>query len=400
MTAAPLYFDYNASAPMGQAAIEAMTAVFAQAGNPSAPHRNGRAMSQIVSTAREQVGAAMGVCANDIIFTGSGTEAVNTAIWSALNAGCKRLFVSSMDHPASLNAAKTFGSVMGADIVVETMPVYTENDSKTGVYRGGLNLNHLSEQLENWDAKDGKPFVCLSVANSEIGIIQDLEPIADLVHERGGFLIIDAVQGLGKLRADEFGAFSADYLAVSAHKIGGPQGVGALFVNPDAPFFPLLNGGGQEKRRRAGTMNVAGIAGFGAACSALGSADDLALKNNKIKALRDKLESKLQALEPDMVIFGQAAPRLANTLYFALPDLSSSSIMMLLDLEGICVTTGMACSSGKTNASLALSAMGVEGLAPKGAVRISLGTEHTDANIDEFLVKWVKIRGLALKGAA
>jgi len=233
--------------------------------------------------------------------------------------------------------------------------------------------------------------VAVAVANSETGVIQDAARIVDLVGDMNGLLLFDAVQALGKIPLSVAGL--ADYIAVSAHKIGGPQGVGALYVSPDAPFSSLMIGGGQEKRRRAGTLNVAGIAGFGAAAKTM---PDM----THISDIRDKIEAGLKALEPNLVIFGDRAPRLPNTSFFAVPDTASSTLMMGLDLEGISVSTGLACSSGKTGASRAVTAMGLADKAPKGAIRLSLGYTSTAEDADIFLKAWTKIRRRAFRGAA
>ena len=375
----PLYLDYNASSPARPEVIAAMNAALLTPGNASAPHGFGRSASKLVEDGREAVALAMGVCAQDLIFTASGTEAVNTAIKSAVDAGCKRLLVSSMDHPASFLMAEAVGTK------VDFIPA-NEN--------GQLDMNWLADTLNNWDEKDGKPFVSMVAANSETGVLQDVEQATDIVQTANGLILVDAVQALGKIPM----TFMPDYLAVSAHKIGGPQGVGALYVSPNTPFSSYMVGGGQEKRRRAGTLNVAGIAGFGAAANTLSNKamSDL----NHTRAIRDAIESGLKAMEPELIIFGENAKRLPNTSFFAVPDTASSTLMMALDLENISVSTGLACSSGKVGASRAVTAMGLSDKAPKGAIRISLGYSSKPEDADIFLQAWAKIRRHALKGAA
>jgi len=343
-------------------------------GNPSAPHKDGRAAAKLINDAREVVGLALGVCAQDIIFTGSGTEADNTAVHSAVVHGCKRLLMSSMDHPATTLTAERSG------VAVEMIPVNEH---------GQTDMGWLKKRLANWNESDGRPFVSLVAANSETGVIQDTETATELVHEASGLILIDAVQTLGKLPM----TYIPDYLAVSAHKVGGPQGVGALYVAPGAPFDPLLNGGGQERRRRAGTMNVAGIAGFGAACKAM---TDL----SHTQVIRDAIEAGLKEMEPDLYIFGEGAERLPNTSFFAVPDTPSKTLLMALDLAGVSVSTGIACSSGKAQVSKTIQAMGVDTRAPKGALRISLGYTSKPEDADGFLSAWTKIRRKALRGAA
>ncbi len=376
MSAAPksrIYLDYNATCPVTARVKAAMSEAWNVIGNSSAQHKDGRAAAGIIGQAREALGLAMGVCAQDIIFNGGGTEGDNTAIYSAMRAGCKRLLISGMDHPATLLAAENFGAVH------EVIPADRE---------GRSDMDWLAARLAAWDASDGRPFVAMVAANSETGVIQDIERASALVHDAGGLVLVDAVQALGKIEM----SFQPDFMAVSAHKIGGPQGVGALFVAPDAPYTSLLSGGGQERRRRAGTQNVAGIAGFGAAVSPL---QDL----SHCEALRGHLESELQALEPHITVFGMGAKRLPNTSLFALPDVSSMTLMMQLDIEGISVSTGTACSSGKTGESRSVKAMGRLDEAPKGVIRVSFGAGSDMNDVDAFLKAWRKIRKLDKKAA-
>lgn len=360
------YLDHNATSPARPEVIKAVTDAMSTVGNASAQHSHGRAASRLVSDAREAVGMALGLCAQDIIFTGGGSESDNTAIHCAVSAGCKRLLVSAMDHPATILAAERSG------VTCDVMPVDTH---------GRTDMAWLKDALENWDDAEGRPFISLVAANSETGVIQDVETATDLVHTAGGLIAVDAVQALGKLSM----TFLPDYLMVSAHKIGGPQGVGALYVAADAPFDPLINGGGQERRRRAGTHNVAGIAGFGAAVSAM---TDL----QHTRALRDYIEAGLKDMEPELTIFGEGAERLPNTSFFAVPDQSSMTLMMALDMAGVSVSTGTACSSGKTGESRAIRAMGLLDKAPKGAIRVSFGYNSVMEDAELFLAAWAKIR--------
>jgi len=367
------YLDHNATSPIRPEVIEAVTAAMSIEGNPSAQHADGRAASKLISDAREALGLAMGVCAQDIVFTGCGTEALNTAIFSAWTAGCRKMLFSYADHPATYRTAEQWGCPH------EFIPL-DEN--------GITDVAWLKASLENWDEADGRPFVSVVAANSETGVIQPIEQIADIVSEAGGLLLVDAVQSLGKLPM----TYIADYIAVSAHKVGGPQGVGALYMAPEAPAQSLLCGGGQERRRRAGTMNVTGIAGFGAAMKAMTNLDHTA-------DLRDALETGLKALEPELTIFGEGVKRLPNTSFFAIPDASAMTTMMALDLEGISVSTGTACSSGKVGESRAIKAMGLSNKSPKGAIRISLGYTSTLADVEHFLSAWAKIRKIEQKAA-
>jgi len=360
------YLDHNATTITWPNVIDAMTAALEVTGNPSAQHTDGRAANAIVSKAREHVGMAMGVCAQDIVFTSGGTESCNTAIWSAMKAGCKHFLISSMDHPATINAAENFGASY------ELIPADSE---------GRTDMAWLKSRLAEWDEAQGRPFVSLVAANSETGVIQDVDTAVDLIAEAGGLLLVDATQALGKIAMPS----TPDYLAVSAHKIGGPKGIGALYVEPSAPFTPLLSGGGQERRRRSGTHNVSGIAGFGAACEEL-------INLEHTRELRDILEKELKAVEPNIVFFGEGAERLPNTSFFAVPDASSMTLMMGLDLEGVSVSTGTACSSGKVGESRAIVAMGRTAQAPKGAIRVSFGDNALMNDIEDFIIAWAKVR--------
>ena len=373
-----LYLDHNATTPTSQAVIDAMTEALATTGNPTAQHHNGRTANAIVSDAREKVGLAMGVCAQDIVFNSGGTEGCNTAIWSALNAGCKHLLISSMDHPATKNAAENFVEHFGASS--ELIPVDDQ---------GRTDMAWLETRITKWDEADGRPFVSLVAANSETGVLQDVERAIDIVSKADGLILIDATQVLGKLAMPS----TPDYLAVSAHKIGAPRGIGALYVAPNAPYTSLLAGGGQERRRRAGTHNVSGIAGFGAACDAIENLDHIA-------EIRDKFEARLKELEPKIAFFGDKAKRLPNTSFFAVPDASSMTLMMALDLEGVSVSRGTACSSGVVGASRAITAMGRSDEAPKGAIRVSFGKTSTLEDVESFIRAWKKIRRIEAKGAA
>jgi len=369
------YLDHNATTVTWPNVIDAMTAALAITGNPTAQHGDGRAANAIISKAREDVGLAMGVCAQDIIFNGGATEGCNTAIWSAIQAGCKHLLISSMDHPATINAAQNFGEHFG--VSSELIPVDEQ---------GRTDMGWLKAKLANWDEGNGRPFVSLVAANSETGVIQDVDTAIDLVAEVGGLVLVDATQALGKITMPT----TPDYLAVSAHKIGGPKGVGALYVAPSAPYSPLLSGGGQERRRRAGTHNVSGIAGFGAACAEL-------INLEHTRELRDMLEIKLKSLEPKITFFGDGAQRLPNTTFFAVPDASSMTLMMGLDLEGVSVSTGTSCSSGKVGESRAIVAMGRTAEASKGAIRVSFGDNSQMNDVDNFISAWMKVRRIKPK---
>jgi len=361
------YLDHNATSPIRPEVIEAVSAAMAVEGNPSAQHADGRAANRLISDAREAVGLAMGVCAQDVIFNGGGSEGLNTAIHSAVRGGCQYLIVSSLDHPATIMSAEA----SGAKVIM--LPA---------TQSGQTDLDALEVLLKDWDMSDGRPFLSLVAANSETGVIQNTDRAINLVHAAGGLVLIDAVQALGKLPM----SYPADYVAVSAHKIGGPMGVGALYVSPDAPFSSLINGGGQERRRRAGTLNVPGISGFGVAVNTIGEGFA------KLEGLRSKMEEVMLGIDPETIFFGKDSVRLANTSFFTAPGLKAQTAMMNFDLKGVSVSTGTACSSGKVGQSRAVEAMGRTDEAPHGAIRVSLGPDTSWEDVTIFLHHWEGLR--------
>lgn len=369
-----VYFDHNATSPARPEVIAAVTQAMQVHGNASAPHGHGRSARKIAEDGRRTIALAMGVCADDLYFTSGGTEALNSVIYGAKQNGAGHIFVSDLDHPAVISAAQHAG------LPVSMIPARPDATS---------DLDALEDMLKSYEG-GGWPLVCQVAVNSEAGTVQDTDQATDLAHDHGGRILIDAVQALGKIPM----TFAADYLAVSAHKIGGPMGIGALYMKDDAPFTPLMRGGGQEKRKRAGTSNIAAIAGFAAACDAI-EAD-----HSKLAAWRDRIEHELKAIEPDLIIIGETAKRTPNTSFFAVPDKAASLLMMNLDLESISLSTGMACSSGKTQNSRTVLAIGYEDKVPHGALRLSMGWNTTKDDVNTFLTAWAKIRRRQLQGAA
>jgi cysteine desulfurase len=362
-----IYLDYNASAPMRPEAIEAMSRAFAAPGNPSSVHAAGRAARALVEEARNAVAALIGGPASTVVFTSGGTEANALAIESAVATGSKRLIVSAIEHDSVLESAKASGAVM------ELAPVSAD---------GVVDIVWLSERLGRWDPADGRPFVALMHANNETGVIQPVREASEVVHAAEGWLHVDAVQSAGKIVADSR-ALGADTLAVSAHKLGGPQGVGALTFGPRATLVRRQHGGGQERGRRAGTENVAGIAGFGAAALA-------ALNDRDIDpAPRDAAAARLKAA--GAVVMGESAPRLPNTLCVASAGWASELQVMQMDLAGIMVSAGSACSSGKVKASHVLAAMGQGGLAAC-AIRVSGGWATQPEDWAAFAAAWEQVQ--------
>jgi cysteine desulfurase len=359
-----VYLDWNATAPLRPEAHAAMLAALDVTGNPSSVHAAGRAARRLVETAREQVAALVGADPREVVFTSGGTEANALALSPTLG---DVLLVSAIEHP-SVRSGGRFPAV-------EEIPVHV---------KGELDLAALERCLSG----RSRPLVSIMLANNETGVIQSIADAAAIVHCAGGLLHVDAVQGPGRISCD-FKALNADLMTLSAHKIGGPQGVGALVRGADLQPEPLIKGGGQERGARAGTENVAGIAGFGAAAAAV--ARDRAEGAARMASLRDRLEAGIKALTPDAVIFGADARRLPNTTLFSVAGMKAETAVIAFDLEGVAVSSGSACSSGKVAPSHVLAAMGVAPGLAAGAIRISLGAATSDAEIEVFLKAWEKL---------
>jgi cysteine desulfurase len=373
-----VYLDWNATTPLRPEARAAMTAAFDLCGNASSVHAEGRKARHLVEEARTAVAAALGGAPRNVVFTSGGTEANALALDPGLRVGAgapvERLLVSAVEH-ASVLAGGRFGA---ADTIV---PV-----TQSGV----IDLDALRAALAS-----GPPaLVSIMAANNETGVLQPIAEAAKIIHQAGGILHVDAIQAFGKipLNINEVGA---DLVTLSAHKIGGPKGVGALVLGEAVSGLePLLRGGGQERGRRAGTENVAGIAGFGAATRAAVAV--LAQDRSRLEGLRHRLESGLRA-NPDVMVFSGEAPRLPNTTLFTAPGMRAETAVIGFDLEGIAVSSGSACSSGKVQASHVLQAMGFGPEHAIGAVRLSLGWSTTEADIDRCLQAWRKLAATLVK---
>jgi cysteine desulfurase len=372
------YFDWNATAPLREEARAAMGAALAFTGNASSVHAEGRAVRRLIEKAREQVAQLLCAGAKNVIFTSGATEANMLALTPTLEiAGRKeprdRLFVSAIEHP-SVRGGGRFPRES-----IETLPV-------TG--NGVVDLAALSLAVK----KAARPLVSVMLANNETGVVQPIAQIAEIVHAASGVLHVDAVQGTGKIDCD-ISALGADLVSVSSHKLGGPQGAGALVRRGDIHVGePLMKGGGQERGQRAGTENVAAIAGFGAAAAAATRTD-----TERVAAMRDRLEQGLRRVTPDVQIFGDRETRLPNTTLFAVPGVKAETAIIAFDLNGIAVSSGSACSSGKVQPSEVLAAMGVDAALARGAVRASIGNSTTEAQIDRFVETWNIIAGSLLK---
>jgi cysteine desulfurase len=364
------YLDFNATAPLRPAARRAMLAACDLPGNASSVHGEGRAARLVIETARDQVAGLLGVPASAVIFTSGGTEAMNLALTPQVGepgglGPIDRLLVGASEHVCVL-AGHRF-----APDKVEPVAVLAD---------GRLDLVSLERALNG--LKGARVMLALQAANNETGVLQPVAEAAALVHAHGGLLVCDAVQAFGRMDC-EASAFGADMLALSAHKLGGPKGAGALVLaRPGLQVgAPLIKGGGQEGGARAGTENIAALAGFGAA--ALESRPD-AGEVGRLRALREAAEAALLQMAPDAVIFGAQAPRLANTSAFAIPGISAETCLIALDLAGLAVSSGSACSSGKVRRSHVLNAMGVAPELAGGAVRLSLGYASTMADVVRF----------------
>jgi cysteine desulfurase len=377
------YFDWNATAPLRPQAREALLEALATSGNPSSVHAEGRAARRLVEHAREQVAALVGAEPANVFFTSGGTEANMLALTPAIEFADEkrprgRLLMSAIEH-SSVRAGGRFPRE-----TIEDVPVTPD---------GRIDLAALGKAV----ARESRPLVSLMLANNETGVVQPIAEAAAIVHAAGGVIHVDAIQAVGRIHCD-IGKLGADLVTLSAHKIGGPKGVGALVRRSEDIHLaePLIRGGGQERGLRAGTENVVGIAAFGAAAAA--AASGAATEAGRMAALRDRMESGLKAISPSAVIFGETAERLPNTTLFAVEGMKAETAVIAFDLEGIAVSSGAACSSGKVQPSHVLAAMGVSPVLLRGAVRLSLGWSTDEADVARFLAAWRKLAGALSKG--
>lgn len=357
----PVYLDYNATAPLKPAAQAAMVEAMALTGNPSSVHRFGRAARRLLEDSRAKVAALVAVAPSQVVFTAGGTEANALAL---LGSGRKRALVSAIEHDSVRAAAQRLPHRLEAPVDAH----------------GVVDVAALDRLL----ADGGDAIVSVMLANNETGVVQPIIDVVTLAHERGALIHCDAVQAAGKLPLDAI-ARSVDLLTISAHKIGGPAGIGALIVRDGLDLVPLMVGGGQERRRRGGTENLIGIAGFGAAADA--ALNDIA-DQPRLAGLRDRIEAGVRALAPSAQVFGAPAQRLANTSCLTMPGVASEIQVMALDLAGVAVSAGAACSSGKVAASHVLRAMGIAEAQAGMAIRVSLGWRSQAGDVDAFLHAW------------
>jgi len=359
------YLDYNATAPLRDEVRAAFAAALALYGNPSSVHEEGRVARAAIEAARAKVAALVGARPEDVIFTSGGTEA-NALALAAQTGEAWHCYISAVEHPSVLSGGRFHRET------TTTLPVTRD---------GVANLEILAKELEKPHLGGWRPFVSLMAANNETGAIQPVAETSKIVHSANGLLHTDAVQAAGRIKLD-MAALGADMLTLSAHKIGGPKGIGALVLGNGASVQPLIKGGGQERRRRAGTENVAGIIGFGVAAEL--AAADLA-KAAAMASLRDELEKGVAAIAPDAIVLSANVDRLPNTTCIAVPGAKAETLVIGLDLAGVAVSSGSACSSGKVEASHVLSAMGLPEELAQGAIRVSLGFATRRDDIERFL---------------
>lgn len=369
------YLDHNASAPLLPEARAALVDVLSLTGNPSSVHNHGRLLRNRIELARDQIAVLAGAERTQVVFTGSATEAITQAIVGGVKAfRLDRVVVSAGEHSAVLKAAEASGA-----------PVTVVNLDENGVIR----LEQLSAAVETATAAGEQVLVAVHAVNNETGVVQPMARIEAMVGSTPHYLFVDAVQALGKLPL-EFASRAPDMMSVSAHKIGGPAGVGALLVKGHADAAKLIPGGGQESGRRGGTESAAMIAAFGAAAAAFPQRYDTAT----VTGLARTLEEGLFAVSPaGTQVFGAMAERVGNVVDFAVPGLTSAVAMMGLDLMGISVSSGSACSSGKVGPSHVLAAMGVDPDLAACALRVSLGWNSTEADVTAFLDGFEEVLG-------
>ncbi|MDP2356947.1 MAG: cysteine desulfurase family protein [Beijerinckiaceae bacterium] len=372
-----LYLDWNATSPLLPAARQALVDALDVIGNPSSIHAEGRRARALVENARVRVAALAGVAAGNVIFTSGGTEAANLALSPMLvrthEKPCDLLFVSAGEHACVLDGSRFPASC------VRIVPLNAE---------GIVDLGALNAMLD--ESGEARVMLALQAANNETGAIQPVREAAALVHARGGVVVCDAVQAAGRIdcRVD---TLDADAIFFSAHKIGGPKGVGALALRASDPNMQmrLIRGGGQERNLRAGTENVSGAAAFGVAAEWAQRERDVEARN--LAALRDAMEERLLSALPDLTIFSRGVPRLANTSAFAIAGAPASTLLIGLDLEGVAVSSGSACSSGKVKESHVLAAMGVAPDISLGVIRVSLGRDTTAEDVSGFVDAYVRV---------
>ncbi len=368
------YLDHAASTPLLPESLAAVTAALAVGGNASSLHASGRAARRMVEESREQLAEALGARPSEVVFTGGGTESDNLAVkglfWARRAADPRRtrVLASAVEHHAVLDAVAWLVAHEGAQVT------WLEVDDE-----GRVHPDVLEAALG-----DGTDVALVTVmwANNEVGTVQPVRALADVAHAVGVPLHSDAVQAVGQLPVD-FASCGVDALTVTAHKLGGPIGTGALLLGRDLACTPLLHGGGQERDVRSGTFDVAGAAGFAAAASlAVARQPRSAVR---LAALRDDLVARVRAAVPDAVLNGSVGDRLPGNAHFSFPGCEGDSLLLLLDARGVEVSTGSACSAGVARPSHVLTAMGAGDDVARGSLRFSLGHTSSAADVDALL---------------
>jgi cysteine desulfurase len=394
MSSARTYLDWNAGAPLQPEARAAMLAALDAVGNPSSPHAEGRRARAIVEDAREEVAALVGARPAEVVFTSGATEANN----AVLAGGWEGILLAGVEHDSVLSPARRWtGSdpqglppgqnrrrAMGSDpLTPARLFELAVNPNGRVAVEAVVELARQARAV----SMGARSLLSLQLANNETGVVQPVAAAAEAGRSQALAVHTDAVQAVGRIEVN-FHALGVDYLSLSAHKLGGPKGAGALIIRDGAQLPAFIAGGGQERRRRAGTENVPAIAGFGAAARA-------ALRNlatmDRVRALRDRVEAEAKAITPEAVVIGADAERLPNTTCIALPGASAETLVIALDLTGIAVSAGAACSSGKVGASHVLEAMGLAAALARSAIRVSLGPASTEADVAAFAAAWAHV---------
>lgn len=371
MKAARAYLDHNATSPMRPEAEKALAAALSHFGNPSSVHGEGRAARRLIEDAREQVAALVGARTQEVIFLSGGTEANNAILWAWWDS----LYVSSIEHTSVLDSARSCGARLFVVAAKQS---------------GALDEEDLARLIDTHATSCGRALISVQLANNETGVIQPVRRVVELARGYGIAVHSDAVQAVGRMKVD-FKALGVDFMTLSAHKFGGPKGMGALILREGTKLEPFLRGGGQERRMRAGTENVPGIAAFGAAAAAVTAG--LEAEQRRITRLRDGLEKEALALAPGAVVIGSKVDRLCNTVLIAIPGRSAEQTVIALDLAGVAVGAGAACSSGKVSVSHVLKAMGLPDETAESAIRLSLGWNSSESDVEAFLTAFARVAG-------
>ncbi len=361
-----IFFDHNATTRLAPQVLAKMTEAYQLPLNNSSSHQLGRHATKLVEAARQELKNLLNAENYEVIFTGSSTEATNTVMFGT---DAEKIFFSAIEHSS----------------VYECRPAGKKIVEIAALKNGLIDVADLEEKLPQGDKPSEKFLTCAMLANNETGAIQPVAEIAKLTHQKGGLFHCDLVQALGKIPVD-LEKINADFAVVSAHKLNGPQGVGALLVRKGLEIHPLIFGGKQEKSKRAGTTNIAGIAGFGEACKL---ATQKISAYEEVKKLRDFLEAELRNVGGENVkIFSENVARLPNTSYIATRNCDAQTQLINFDLNGICVSAGPACSSGTSTASRILQAMGISPEFSTSAIRVSLAPENTRDEVEKFVKIW------------